>query len=139
MHVTVFKATPAAPPESMPPAMLKSERTNLADTHYGKRVYLPAGKLSQRPLILQDIEPILTDGSQSSSESRLILRLLINEYGDVDQVLPEDATLPAPIVSELQQRFLRARFLPGRLKGLAVPSALRIVVTLHTPSEFSGD
>ena len=34
---------------------------------------------------------------------------------------------------QLQQRFLQARFLPGRLQGLAVPSALRIAVTLQAP------
>lgn len=96
------------------------------------RAYLPASQLSERPLIMQNIDPLLT-GVQDEATQQLVLQLLINEYGDVDQVLVEDATVPAELLWQLQQRFLQARFLPGRLQGLAVPSALRIAVTLQAP------
>ena len=63
--------------------------------------------------------------------------MLINEYGDVDNVLfsghPDataDASLPAVLLDELKQRFLEARFLPGRLHGQAVRSAFSIRVSL---------
>ena len=94
--------------------------------------YLPASKLSERPLLLQDIDPLLTN-VQDTTTQQLVLQLLINEYGDVDQVLLEDALVPAALLWQLQQRFLQARFLPGRLQGLAVPSVLRIAVTLNPP------
>lgn len=96
------------------------------------RAYLPVSKLSERPLILQDIDPLLTN-TQDTAPQELILQLLINEYGDVDQVLVEDAVVPAELLWQLQQRFLLARFIPGRLQGLAVPSALRIAVSLQAP------
>lgn len=94
------------------------------------RAYLPVSKLSERPLILQDIDPLLTN-TQDAVTQQLILQLLINEYGDVDQVLVEDAAVPTELLRQLQQRFVKARFLPGRLQGLAVPSALRIEVTVQ--------
>lgn len=96
------------------------------------RAYLPVSKLSERPLILRDIDPLLTN-AQDTATQHLVLQLLINEYGDVDQVLVEDAAVPAELLWQLQQRFLQARFLPGRLQGLAVPSVLRIAVTVQAP------
>lgn len=95
------------------------------------RAYLPASKLTERPLVLLDIDPLLASTQDDGNLQQIVLRLLINEYGDVDQVLAEDAALPPELLHALQQRFLRARFLPGRLLDRAVPSALRIAVTLQ--------
>ena len=101
--------------------------------------YLPASKLTERPLVLQDIDPLLTS-EEDDSQKQIVLRLLINEYGDVDQVLVEDAALPTALLHELQRRFLLARFLPGRLLDRAVPSAMRIAVSLQVMrTTFSGD
>lgn len=86
---------------------------------------------------MRDIDALLTDplltDAQDTASQQLTLQLLINEYGDVDQVLVEDAVLSAELIWQIQQRFLLARFLPGRLQGRAVPSALRIAVTLQAP------
>lgn len=94
--------------------------------------YLPVKQLSVRPVVMEDIAPDLPAGVDVSDQSELILQLLINEYGDVDRVIVDDGTLPASVMAELTQRFLHMRFFPGRLDGRAVPTALRIAVTLHT-------
>ena len=82
-------------------------------------------------MIVQDIDSLLTSEEDDNSQQQTVLRLLINEYGDVDQVLVEDTALPTELLRELQQRFLLARFLPGRLLDRAVPSAIRIAVSLQ--------
>jgi hypothetical protein len=120
------QAVQAAQPLSLAEAVAvpQTARADLAN-------YLSASRLTERPLVLQDIDPMLLD-AHDENKQQIVLRLLINEYGDVDQVLVEDAALPAAVLWELQQRFLQARFLPGRLLDRAVPSALRIAVTLHS-------
>lgn len=127
-------STMSAMPLPLMPLLLMPQPPEHAGTEQGlqsARTYLPASQLTERPLVLQDIDPLLASTHDDSSESQIVLRLLINEYGDVDQVLAEDAALPAELLRQLQQHFLQARFLPGRLLDRAVPSALRIAVSLQ--------
>ena len=97
--------------------------------------YLPASLLSERPAILNDIDPQLSDRFSGISAQSMTMLLLINEYGDVDKVLFDDLiaaeSLPFVLRAELIQRFLEARFLPGFLHGRPVRSQLRIAVSLH--------
>jgi len=100
--------------------------------------YLPAAVLTDKPSVVIDIDPELSRRFAFILPQSLELHLLINEYGDVDRVLPagplpaEGSTerLPPVLLEELKQRFLEARFLPGRLHGQAVRSALTIRVSL---------
>jgi hypothetical protein len=94
--------------------------------------YLPASMLTQRPIVLVDIHPELPASLQGVEPQFVDLLLLINTYGDVDQVLLESLpTLSASMVQELRQHFQVMRFMPGQWEGQAVPSALRIRVQLH--------
>lgn len=94
--------------------------------------YLPASMLTQRPIVLVDIHPELPASLQGVEPQSVDLLLLINIFGDVDQVLLESLpTLSASMVQELQQHFQVMRFMPGQWQGQAVPSALRIRVKLH--------
>ncbi len=94
--------------------------------------YLPASMLTQRPIVLVDIHPELPASLQGVEPQFVDLLLLINTYGDVDQVLLESLpTLSASMVRELRQHFQVMRFMPGQWEGQAVPSALRIRVQLH--------
>lgn len=94
--------------------------------------YLPASMLTQRPIVLVDIEPELPASLQGAEPQFVNLLLLINAYGDVEQVLLESLpTLSASMVQELRQHFQVMRFMPGQWQGQAVPSALRIRVQLH--------
>ena len=114
----------------LPP--LPPDQAGTEQEQHSVRTYLPVSQLTERPLVLQDIDPLLASTHDDSSQQQVVLRLLINEYGDVDQVLAEETALPADLLRQLQQRFLQARFLPGRLLDRAVPSALRIAVSLQT-------
>lgn len=94
--------------------------------------YLPASMLTQRPIVLLDIHPELPESLQGVEPQFVNLLLLINAYGDVDQVRLESVpALSAAMVQELRQHFQVMRFMPGQWEGQAVPSALRIRVQLH--------
>ena len=94
--------------------------------------YLPASMLTQRPIVLLDIHPELPDSLQGVKPQIVDLLLLINSYGDVDQVrLVSLPALSALMVQELRQHFQVMRFMPGQWEGQAVPSALRIRAQLH--------
>lgn len=94
--------------------------------------YLPASMLTQRPIVLVDIHPELPASLQGVEPQFVDMLLLINTYGDVDQVLLESSpTLSNSMVQELRQHFQVMRFMPGQWEGRAVPSALRIRVQLH--------
>jgi len=101
--------------------------------------YLPAALLTDKPSVLIDIDPELSRRFAFILPQSLELQLLINEYGDVDRVLlaePLSAdgsveAFPPVLLEELMQRFLEARFLPGRLHGQPVRSALKIRVSLE--------
>jgi hypothetical protein len=94
--------------------------------------YLPASMLTQRPIILVDIHPELPASLQGVEPQFVDLLLLINAYGDVDQVRLESLpTLSVAMVQELKQHFQVMRFMPGQWEGQAVPSALPIRVQLH--------
>jgi hypothetical protein len=102
--------------------------------------YLPAAMLTDKPSVVIDIDPDLSWRFAFIRPQSLTLCLLINEYGDVDRVLlagPLAAegsaeALPPVLLEELMQRFRETRFLPGRLHGQAVRSALTIRVSLGT-------
>jgi hypothetical protein len=95
-------------------------------------VYLPASMLTQRPIVLVDIHPELPESLQGVEPQFVDLLLLINAYGDVDQVRLESLpTLSVAMVQELKQHFQVMRFMPGQWEGQAVPSALPIRVQLH--------
>lgn len=94
--------------------------------------YFPASMLTQRPIVLLDIHPELPESLQGVEPQFVNLLLLINAFGDVDQVRLETMpTLSAAMVQELRKHFQVMRFMPGQWQGQAVPSALRIRVQLY--------
>jgi len=90
--------------------------------------------LDIKPQIVRDIDPDLLENFRGVQAQWLNLTLLINEYGDVDQVIVESFLfaheLPERLLADLKQRFLEALFTPGRLQNQAVRSQLRIRVHL---------
>ncbi len=121
-------------PDTSPPSL--PQRSWFAEPSESAAVvepfsYLPAHRLTTRPLIKTDIDAILPATFYGIAPQRLILQLLINQYGDVDRVVVEESALPQVLLAELQAKFLQARFTPGRLDTQAVPSAVRIEVQLQ--------
>ncbi len=96
--------------------------------------YIPASQLDFKPQIVRDIDPELLENFRGVQAQWLNLTLLINEYGDVDQVIVEPFSmtldLPERLLADLRQRFLEARFTPGQLHNQSVRSQLRIRVNL---------
>ena len=91
--------------------------------------YLPVSELSERPELLKDIDPEwYLQGLDLPSLSAL---LLINEYGDVDDLVIDIPFLTPMLLEDLRTRFRAARFLPGRLHGQPVKVALRVVIQLE--------
>ncbi len=91
--------------------------------------YLPVSALSERPELLKDIDPEwYLQGLDLPSLSAL---LLINEYGDVDDLVIDTPVLTPMLLEDLRIRFRAARFLPGRLEGQPVKVALRVVIELE--------
>jgi len=95
----------------------------------GVNGYLPVSALSERPELVIDIDPDwYLHGLDLPSLTAL---LLINEYGDVDDLV-FDISSPTPMLSQdLRMRFRAARFLPGRVDGKPVKAALRVVIQLE--------
>lgn len=97
--------------------------------------YLPASQLDVRPLVIIDIDPDLLDNFRGVEAQSLDFVLLINEYGDVDQVIfdawSNSLNLPDSLLNDLKQRFMQARFFPGKIKNQSVASELRIRIHLE--------
>ena len=95
----------------------------------GVNGYLPVSALSERPELVIDIDPEwYLHGLDLPSLSAL---LLINEYGDVDDLVIDTPLLTPMLLQDLRTRFRAARFLPGRVHGQPVKAALRVVIQLE--------
>jgi len=110
------------------------EKNQVAPSPTMASPYVPASQLDVKPQVVRDIDPDLLENFRGVQAQWLNLTLLINEYGDVDQVIIESfvktSDLPEQLLADLKQRFLEARFTPGRLQNQAVRSQLRIRVHL---------
>jgi hypothetical protein len=108
---------------------------SLVDLHKpAEPYYFPAKELSERPLVMQDIPPDVGVLFPDMPAQNVIVWLLINEAGEVDQVklerfnsLPDDAELL------LQQVFANIKFYPGKINGLAVKSKIKIEIAIEPP------
>jgi len=91
--------------------------------------YYPAKLLTQRPRLLEDIDPAWYLIGIDLPTLRAIV--LINEYGDVDELLIDTAGVSPMLREDLRARFRAARFIPGHLDGRPVKAMLPIAVELN--------
>ena len=101
-----------------------------ADTHIAQAMgtYFPASVLSERPQLWADIDPEWTlFGTDMPAISAM---LLINEFGDVDDLIVDMPSLTPMLLEDLRNRFRSARFIPGRQDGQPVKTMLRITIQL---------
>jgi len=127
------RRTPASAlpdPPAVPPSLPASVATdNESSAHQRDSAhYLPAAQLTERPQVLRDIAPEWTQPPLPQSVECV---LLINEFGDVDRVVIDSTALTVAQGQTLRERLLAARFVPGKLYGRPVKTALRIEVQLH--------
>ncbi|MCE1241775.1 TonB family protein [Oryzomicrobium sp.] len=98
-------------------------------------LYLPAGKLTERPSPIGPIEPAFPEPNKPSLSGRVGLRLLIGKDGQVDRVIVEQSDLPAPFQEAARVAFAQAKFQPGKWGDTPVASQLRVEVLLeHDPN-----
>lgn len=93
--------------------------------------YFSAKELTRKPLIMRDIPENLTLNVPTAPPQAAILRMLINEYGDIDRIIVEDTALPDSAREMVIDSFSRMRFHPGEINGIPVRSQLRIEVMLN--------
>lgn len=87
--------------------------------------YYPVEELDERPLIRTPVQPVFPPDAPVAS-GRVVLRLLINETGAVDESSVVRAAPPGAFDAAAVEAFATARFTPGRKDGVAVRSALTV-------------
>tara|TARA_R110001599_G_scaffold64023_4_gene179452 strand:- start:129557 stop:130204 length:648 start_codon:yes stop_codon:yes gene_type:complete len=94
-------------------------------------IYLQATELTKSPSLQVDIPSDFSLPSSNGVSRVAILRLMINENGDVVQVIVEDAAASEQEQNLLKEAFSKAKFHPGEIDGRAVKSQLMIEVILN--------
>lgn len=97
--------------------------------------YFSAKDLTQRPLVVRDVlsDMMLTVPDVPSQAATL--QILINEYGEIDQVIVEDSLLPEAAQKVVVEAVVKTRFHPGEINGVPVKSQLRIEILLEDTVE----
>ena len=92
--------------------------------------YQPLALLDIKPAVIKPIQAHLSTIFDDVSKLEINCLLMINEYGDVDKILFGDNNLSDKHRSELEQLFLQLRFTPGYLHDQAVPTVMRIAISI---------
>lgn len=132
LHVFLSGASPQAPrqPASVAPAAVAGATApgilRLPIPHY-----FPAGDLDRKPEAIGEVPLAYPAELPAVTRSRVVLSLLIDEQGRVDQVLVENTDAPGEFEQLASHAFAGARFRPGMRAGEAVKSRLRVEVTFE--------
>lgn len=118
-------------PVSADDASLASAATRLHIVVPPKPYYFHLSELTEQPEVLVDIDSDLGAIAQITQSQLAILNLLIDEEGEIDEVVMEDSLMSAAVQQLLKDAFLKTKFTPGKVAGLAVKSQLRIEVVLE--------
>lgn len=94
--------------------------------------YLAAHELDRRPQILSHVEPHFPALALVPT-GRVVLRLYIDEGGNVEAVAAESADRTGAFEATAREAFAAARFLPGIKDGVPVKSLVRIEVLFGSP------
>jgi hypothetical protein len=92
--------------------------------------YFPAQQLTEKPKVVQDVMPALP--LIATPMQPTVISLLINEYGDIDDVVIEDANVPVQTATLIKKALKRMKFYPGMLENMPVKTQLKIEVTLQS-------
>lgn len=101
--------------------------------------YFHLSELTQQPGILHDDVSNLILRVPGLPPQSVILRLFINDQGEVDRVLVEDSYLSAEVERHVVEAFSKMRFQPGKIGEEFVRSQLRIEVRLESVEQRSSD
>lgn len=94
--------------------------------------YHRAAELDQRPQIRVHVEPQFPALALAPT-GRVVLRLYVNEAGEVDEVAVESADATGAFAEAARKAFAGARYYPGVKDGKPVKSLVRIEVLFGLP------
>lgn len=92
--------------------------------------YLPAGMLDTPPHALAELDTRFPALEGRNLAGRMVFSLLIDEHGQVNEVLNEYSGLGPDVVEIVQQSLIAMSFIPGVMAGKSVKSRYRIEVVL---------
>jgi hypothetical protein len=90
--------------------------------------YYRTSELDKVPAVQQDVLDSLPVALPGEKPVKTVLRLLINDQGDIDEILVENSQLPLQATKLLVEKFSRMKFEPGKIAGAPVRSQLTIEV-----------
>jgi outer membrane biosynthesis protein TonB len=129
-HESVMSEIASAEPNA--PADSRPFQTNAAFSMALQTRYFNVADLDQHPAIINEIPDNPTELLEYPQGGEIVLRLWINETGQVDKVDAVSSTLPPAFIASAQNAFLHAAFIPGRKQGAAVATLMDIAVS-YTP------
>jgi len=91
--------------------------------------YWPPRQLEVRPQVKTHVMPEYPKELPAGVRGRVVLDLFVSAAGEVDRVVVVRAVPKGRFEESAIKAFRAARFTPGRHKGAAVPSRLRIEVS----------
>lgn len=100
-----------------------------------KPYYFQAAELTQKPLVLRDIPPNLIVDLPEAPPQAAVLRLLINELGEIDEVMIEESSVPELAAKTIIEAFRKTRFHPGEREGIPVKSQVKIEIMLESTAQ----
>ena len=92
--------------------------------------YLPTTLLDVQPVVIQDLPSDPPELLGRTETGTIILTLLIGANGAVDDAVVESSDLPDIFAQVARRDFLGMRFNPGVRNGQAVPSTMRVEMTI---------
>lgn len=101
--------------------------------------YFPSVYLEVKPQVVIDAKFDLSAPLPPGSNSTFVLVLLINEYGDVDQIQFDDANLSDEIQQMIRKAFAQAKFQAGKIGDKPVKSQIKISVSLEKDAKADQD
>ncbi len=93
--------------------------------------YFRADELTDKPRVLIDPSLDLASSLRMEPAHSTIVRLLINETGEVDQAINEKSTFSEDAQRVILDTFSKMKFEPGTRDGIPVKSELRIEIMLE--------
>lgn len=94
--------------------------------------YFKASELSQKPKVLIDIPFDLAQSIYSKSSKQAILHLMINELGNIDNVIIDSSDFSEQEQKLISAAFKNTKFDPGKIDGNPVKSHIKIEVLFET-------
>lgn len=92
--------------------------------------YFATKELTQKPIVIRDVPVDMLLHVPGVPTQAAVLRMLINEYGDVDRIIVENSLLPDSAQEIVIDAFSKIRFHPGEIRGTSVKSQIKIEVVL---------